>query len=163
MKLTGDEDEETLRAEAKEIVLRQLAMMDRTRHQLMRALTTRNVPEGIAEQTVDRYEELGLVNDQAYAQRFVVSRMAAKPSSRRGLAADLSKKGIGRELIEEALEQVGDDDEDRAALEIAQSKARTTSGLDRQVRYRRIYGALARRGFSPPQCRRAVEQVLGEE
>ena len=63
MKLTGDEDEEILRAEAKEIVLRQLAMMDRTRHQLMRALTTRNVPADIAEQTVDRYQEHGLVDE----------------------------------------------------------------------------------------------------
>lgn len=163
MKLTGEEDEETLRAEAKEIVLRQLSMMDRTRHQLMRALTTRNVPHGIAEETVDRYEEHGLVNDEAYAQHFVATRMAGKPSSRRGLAADLRRKGIDRELVEQALEQVGDEEEDLAALELAQNKARMTEGLDRQVRYRRIYGALARRGFNPPQCRRALEQVLGED
>ncbi|MDO5723467.1 MAG: regulatory protein RecX [Flaviflexus sp.] len=163
MKLTGEEDEDTLRSEAKEIVLRQLSMMDRTRHELMRALTKRNVPENIAEQTVDRYEEHGLVNDEAFANRFVATRMASKPSSRRGLAAALARKGIERELIETALEQVGDEEEDLAALELAQNKARMTQGLDRQVRYRRIYGALARRGFSPPQCRRAVEQVLGED
>ena len=52
--------------------------------------------------------------------------------------------------------------ERRAAFELARKKARSTEGLDYEVRRRRIYGALARRGFSPDQTMSAVRAVLDD-
>ena len=67
-----------------------------------------------------------------------------------------------REIAEEALAEVSSDDERRAAFELARKKARSTEGLDYEVRRRRIYGALARRGLSPDQTMSAVRAVLDD-
>ncbi|MEZ7898002.1 MAG: regulatory protein RecX [Flaviflexus sp.] len=163
MKLTGEETPEEIREEARAIVLRQLTMTDRSRQQLMTAQVSRGVPEDIAEEIVDRFEEVGLVNDEKFANMLVRSRMAEKPVSKRGLARELDKKGIDRETAEAALEEVSVDDEREAALELARKKARATEGLDREVRRRRIYGALARRGFTPDQCMHALRVVLDDD
>ena len=162
MKITGDETPEELREEARAIVLRQLAMMDRSRKQLLDAQTKRGIPEEIALETVDRFEEVGLVDDEKFAGMLVRSRMAGKPVSRTGLARELARKGIDREIAEAALEEVTPEDERAAALELALKKARSTEGLEYAVRKRRIYGALARRGFSPDQIMNAVRDVLDD-
>lgn len=162
MKLTGEETPEELRKEARAIVMRQLAMMDRSRQQLIDAQTSRGVPEDLAMEMVDKFEKAGLVDDEKFAASVIRSRMAEKPISRRGLARDLDRKGISREIAEEALAEVSSDDERRAAFELARKKARSTEGLDYEVRRRRIYGALARRGFSPDQTLSAVRAVLDD-
>ena len=106
MKITGEESPEELREEARAIVLRQLAMMDRSRQQLLDAQVSRGVPEEIAIEIVDRFEEVGLVDDEKFAAMLVRSRMAEKSVSRTGLARELSRKGIDRELADAALEDI---------------------------------------------------------
>lgn len=162
MKLTGDETPEEMRKEARAIVMRQLAMMDRSRQQLTTAQVSRGVPEDIAAETVDKFENAGLVDDEKFADMLVRSRMAEKPVSKRGLACELERKGIDRETAETALEQVSGDDERQAAIDLAMKKARATQGLDYQVRKRRIFGALARRGFSPDQAMFAIRIALDD-
>ena len=162
MKITGDETPDQLREEGRAIVLRQLAMMDRSRKQLLDAQTKRGVPEDIALEVVDRFEEAGLVDDEKFAGMLVRSRMSAKPVSRTGLARELARKGIHRDIADAALEEMSDEDERAAAFELAQKKARSTDGLDYDVRKRRIYGALARRGFTPDQIMSAVRAVLDD-
>ena len=46
------------------------------------------------------------------------------------------------------------------ALAFAQKKVRSMSGLEPQVRYRRLGGALARRGFAPGLCHRVISEVV---
>ncbi|AZN28920.1 regulatory protein RecX [Flaviflexus salsibiostraticola] len=162
MKITGEESPEELREEARAIVLRQLAMMDRSRQQLLDAQISRGVPEEIAIEIVDRFEEVGLVDDEKFAAMLVRSRMAEKPVSRTGLARELSRKGIDREVADAALEEISPDDEREAAIALAEKKARSTRGLDDAVRRRRIYGALARRGFNPDQIMHALRSVLDD-
>lgn len=163
MKLTGEETPEELGQKAREIALRQLSMADRTRHQLITAQTTRGIPHEIAEEIADRYEDVGLINDEDYAERFVRSKLAGKPTSKRRLAADMQKKGLDKELIDESLAEVSRDEELANAIRLAEKKARTTTGLEPHVRQRRIFGALARQGFSPDICRQALNHALSGE
>lgn len=162
MKITGDESPDELREEARAIVLRQLAMTDRSRKQLIDAQVSRGVPDEIALEIVDRFEEVGLVDDEKFAGMLVRSRMAEKPVSRLGLARELSRRGIDRDIADAALEEVTAEDELSAAVTLAEKKARSTRGLDDAVRRRRIYGALARRGFTPDQISHALRVSLGD-
>ena len=163
MKLTGDESPEELTEHGRQIVLRQLTMMDRTRSQLLDAQKSRGVPPEIAERVVARFEEVGLVSDRDYADKFVRSRLAERPTSRRALARDLRGKGIDDSLANNALAQVSDEDEEAAAIALAAKKAAATTGLEDHVRRRRIYAALARRGFGPETCRRATAAALDDD
>jgi regulatory protein len=56
------------------------------------------------------------------------------------------------------LEEVDSDDELQAARSLAAKKATVLSGLDAQVRYRRLAGMLGRRGFNPG----VINQVVNE-
>ncbi|SEQ84557.1 regulatory protein RecX [Microlunatus flavus] len=139
-------------------MLRKLAASARTRTELARALTSREVPEEAASAVLDRMTEVGLVDDVAFSRDWVASRQQRRHLSRTALRRELQTKGVDRDVIEEALEAVDGGDEHRAALDLAQRKARTMAGLEREVAYRRLGGALARRGFSGS----VTAQVLGE-
>src|SRR5690625_442791 len=59
---------------ARAILLRQLAAAPRSRAQLAEKLSARNVPDELAETLLDRFEEVGLIDDAAYAEMLVRSR-----------------------------------------------------------------------------------------
>jgi regulatory protein len=128
-------------------VLRKLAAQARTRHELAQALRTKRVPAEAAEAVLDRFQELGLVDDGQFAQDWVESRQARRHLSRTALRRELSAKGIDRDQIEEALAPVTSEEELTAARQLAEKKLRSMGKLDAGVRYRRLAGALARRGF----------------
>ncbi len=111
-------------------------------------------------QVLDRFEEVGLVNDRAYAETWVRYRYENRKLSRKAIAMELRRKGVAEHLIEDALEAIDGDDEYRAAQQLAQKKARTLGSVDRQVAYRRIAGYLARRGYSSSLVHEVVAGVL---
>lgn len=149
-------------AVAREIALRQLTVRQRTRAELKAALARKNVPAEAADEVIDRFTEVGLLDDAAFARDWVAAG-ARRQRGRRVLAQELAQKGVAPELIDEALagQEPGDDLE--VALALARRKARSLAGLDRQVRYRRLCGVLQRRGFSGGVISEVVRQVLGEQ
>ncbi|WP_324653213.1 regulatory protein RecX [Georgenia sp. H159] len=148
---------------ARAILLRQLAAAPRSRAQLAEKLAARDVPEELSERLLDRFEEVGLVDDAAYAEMLVRSRHQERGLARRALSHELRLKGIAPEVAEHALEQIDDDDEHTAALDLAVRKARSNRGLDPVKRRRRLAGMLARKGYSPGVAMRAVDEALAAE
>jgi regulatory protein len=147
-------------AVAREIVLRKLTAQARSRGELAKALAQRRVPEQTAAEVLDRFEEVGLVDDAAFAESWVRSRQSRRHLSKRVLRQELVRKGVERENIDNALEQIDPDDEYAAARDLAAKKYRTMAGLDRAVAYRRLAGALGRRGFGPGTVSRVLAEVL---
>jgi|GEM_PF-72005 len=148
---------------ARTIALRQLTAAPRSRAQLAEAMAKRDVPEDVADRVLDRFTEVGLVDDTAYAEMLVRSRHAERGMSRRALALELRRKGVADEVARGALEQVDDADEEEAARALARKKLRATRGLDREVRLRRAYGALGRRGYGGSLVSRVVREELDAE
>ncbi|MFV0451095.1 MAG: regulatory protein RecX [Propioniciclava sp.] len=144
---------------ARDIVLRQLTARARTRSELEQALARKGVPEDVADEVLDRFTELRLIDDVGYAAAWVEGQQR-RMTSRRALRQELGRKGVEAEVIDEALEGVDDETEFAAALALAEKRARATRGLERQVRYRRMAGALARKGFSGAITHRAVQAAL---
>lgn len=139
-----DADPESI---ARSIALRKLAAQARTRHELDQALRKKNVPDEAVAAVLDRLEEVGLVDDQAFAQDWVASRQQRRHLSRSALRRELQAKGIDREYLDEALTTVDSDDELDAARALATKKAAAMRSLEPVVRDRRLAGVLARRGF----------------
>ena len=147
---------------AREIVLRQLTAQQRSRSELAKTLKQREVPDDAAGVVLDRMEEVGLVDDATFAESWVQSRQSRRGLSRRVLRQELVRKGVAGEDIDNALSMVGRDDELAAATALAEKKLRSMRGLDRQVQYRRLASALARRGFSSGLTAQVLSSVLGE-
>jgi regulatory protein len=165
--VTSAPDESQLQPEAdpeliaRTIALRKLTAQARTRHELAAALRSRNVPEEAASGVLDRLSDVGLIDDAAFAEDWVASRQQRRHLSRSALRRELQRKGVGREQIDRALEQVGTEDEYRAALDLARRKYAAMSGLEPTVCYRRLAGTLARRGFGSATAARVLRDVLG--
>lgn len=146
---------------AREIALRQLTVRARTRVELTRALARRNVPEEATQQVLDRLAEVGLVDDAAFARDWLAAG-GRRLKSRRALLAELAEKGVDRDIVDAAVTELDGDHDEAVARAFAERKARTLVGLDPQVQYRRLAGALARRGFGGSVVARVVRDVLAE-
>ncbi|SOB81845.1 regulatory protein [Streptomyces sp. 1331.2] len=148
---------------ARDVCLRLLTGAAKTRKQLADALRKREIPDEVADEVLTRLEEVGLIDDAAFAAAWVESRHAVRGLSRRALAQELRTKGVAAELVEQAVSQVDHDDEADAARALVERKLRSTRGLDPQVRTRRLVGMLARRGYSEGLAFRVVRGALEEE
>ncbi|WP_017935202.1 regulatory protein RecX [Nocardioides sp. Iso805N] len=132
---------------ARKILLDQLTGQARSRKELADKLAKKLVPEEIATRLLDRFEEVGLIDDAAFARLWIDSRQAGKGLARRALAQELRRKGIADEVAREALDAVDPSDEEAAARVLVQRKLRTMSRLDDVTKTRRLLGMLARKGY----------------
>ncbi|WP_416967464.1 recombination regulator RecX [Streptomyces sp. 4F14] len=148
---------------ARAICLRLLTGTPRTRKQLADALRKREIPDEAAEEVLSRFEEVGLIDDSAFAGAWVESRHHGRGLARRALARELRTKGVDSTLIDEAVSQLDSEQEETTARELVARKLRATRGLDRDKRVRRLAGMLARKGYSEGMALRVVRQALEEE
>ncbi|MFE2305687.1 recombination regulator RecX [Streptomyces sp. NPDC059411] len=149
--------------QARAICLRLLTGMPRTRRQLADALAKRDIPEEVSEQVLSRFEEVGLIDDAAFAGAWVESRHRGRGLARRALAQELRTKGVDPTLVQEALEQLDSDQEEETARELVERKLRSTRGLERDKRLRRLAGMLARKGYPEGMALRVVRRALEAE
>ncbi|MCT9082164.1 recombination regulator RecX [Streptomyces fulvoviolaceus] len=149
--------------QARAICLRLLTGTPRTRKQLADALRKREIPDEAAEEVLSRFEEVGLINDGAFADAWVESRHHGRGLARRALARELRTKGVDSTLIDEAVSQLDSEQEEATARELVARKLRSTRGLDRDKRLRRLAGMLARKGYPEGMALRVVRQALEEE
>ncbi|MFI2505998.1 recombination regulator RecX [Streptomyces sp. NPDC018972] len=148
---------------ARAICLRLLTGTPRTRKQLADALRKREIPDEAAEEVLSRFEEVGLIDDSAFADAWVESRHHGRGLARRALAQELRTKGVDPTLIDAAVSQLDSEQEEATARELVARKLRATRGLDRDKRLRRLAGMLARKGYPEGLALRVVRQALEEE
>jgi regulatory protein len=147
-------------AVARKILLDQLTGRARSRSELAGKLAKKGVPEEVAVRLLDRFEEVGLVDDEAFARSWVESRQAGKGLARRALAQELRRKGVDDEVAREVLDEVEPDDEVESARVLVRRKLRTAARLDRDTAIRRLTGMLARKGYPPSVAFRVVREEL---
>lgn len=147
-------------AVARAVVLRQLTGSPKSRKQLEGALTRKGCPTDVAARVLDRFEELGLVDDEAYARSFVRSKQAGRGLARRALSHELRHKGVDEELAQAVLDEVDPEDERARAHELVAKKLRSMHGLDRSVQTRRLAGMLARKGYGSEVARLVITEAL---
>ncbi|GAA0390399.1 recombination regulator RecX [Streptomyces luteireticuli] len=149
--------------QARAICLRLLTGSPRTRKQLAEALAQRGIPDDAAEAVLSRFEEVGLIDDAAFAGAWVDSRHRGRGLARRALARELRTKGVESAVIDEAVGRLDAEQEERTARELVERKLRVTRGMEREKRLRRLVGMLARKGYSEGLAVRVVRQALEEE
>ncbi|HET7689841.1 MAG TPA: regulatory protein RecX [Nocardioidaceae bacterium] len=145
---------------ARKILLDQLTGRARSRSELAKKLAGKGVPAELADRLLDRFEEVGLVDDAAFAREWVSSRQASRGLARRALSQELRRKGIDDAVAREALDDVDSEDEVELARELVRRKLRSVAGLDQAAAVRRLSGMLARKGYPPGVAFRVVREEL---
>lgn len=148
---------------ARAICLRLLTGTPRTRKQLADALRKREIPDDVADEVLSRFEEVGLIDDTAFAGAWVESRHHGRGLARRALARELRTKGVDATTIDDAVGQLDSEQEEATARDLVARKLRSTRGLDRDKRLRRLAGMLARKGYPEGMTLSVVRRALEEE
>ncbi len=150
-------------AMAREICLRLLSDRARTRQELAQALRRKGVPDDAAGTVLERFDEVGLIDDAAFAGQWVRSRHNQKGLARRAIAMELRRKGVDDEVAGEALAEVDTDSEERRARELVDRKLRTVPADTPEQRKKaagRLVGMLARKGYGGGIAYRVVREAL---
>ena len=144
---------------AREICLRQLAVRPRTRAELAKVLARKEISDEVIAEVLDRYDEVGIIDDAAFARAWVSSRHHGRGLARRALANELRQRGVDAEVATEALESLDDDEEAATARALVDRKLRTATGTPDAV-FRRLVAMLARKGYPAGVAIRAVKDAL---
>lgn len=149
-------------AVARKILLDTLTGQARSRQELADKLAKRGVPDDLAARLLDRFTEVGLIDDAAFARQWVESRHRSRGLAPRALKQELRRKGVTDDDASEALEQIDEADQRAAARALVDKKLRSMRGLDPQVATRRLAGLLARKGYGAGLAFSVVREALAD-
>jgi regulatory protein len=145
---------------AKQVLLRRLSHAPRTRKELAKDLKDKDISDEVANVALDRFEEVGLINDQALASSYVSSQHERKGLGKNALRQQLRAKGVSDDVALEAISQISDDQEFQAAFALACKKIRSLQRDDAKTQLRKIVGVLARKGYSSNLAFRVAKEVI---
>lgn len=125
-------------------------------------LRRRGFPASDISAAVARLERAGLVDDVRFAEHLARGKMVNELASARRVAQLLARKGIDRTVTDAAIARVVADEQvdQRASAErLARKKIAALGALEPRAVRRRLYGYLARRGFSPQEIAAAMRET----
>lgn len=158
----GDGDESQVIADrATRRLERALAARGMSEREARDRLRRDNVEPHAVEDIIDRLLRVGAIDDDRLAEQLLHAALTRKNQGRRAIAQALAKRGIARESIDAALEDLPDDDYERA-LEFARGKAPQLARFDHETALRRLVGQLSRRGFGGSLVMSVARQALDE-
>jgi regulatory protein len=147
---------------AKQVLLRRLSHAPRTRKELAKDLKDKDISDEVANLALDRFEEVGLINDQVLASNYVSSQHERKGLGKNSLRQQLRAKGVSDDVALDALSQISDDQEFQAAFALACKKIRSLQKDDAKTQLRKIVGVLARKGYSSNLAFRVAKEVIAD-
>jgi regulatory protein len=161
----SDEDIESLKDDdsaekAYNAALNYLSFRPRSTRELEDYFRRKGVEPATAEAVIERLRRINLINDDEFARFWVENRQSFRPRGARALRMELRQKGLSGDTIEEALEQLGDEDE--IAANAGRKKMGSYRNLDERTFVTRMIGFLQRRGFSYGVAAKAARDLLAE-
>ncbi len=144
---------------ANTIALNALVARAKSKGELLAHLKKRGVEDDVAQATIFRLQESGLINDSEFAKAWTQSRHTSKKLSKRIIAGELRTRGVDQSSIDEALDEIDDESEYRTAFSLGIKKYNTMSRLEPEVQIRRIQSLLQRKGFSLPTIARVILEL----
>ena len=142
-------------------VLRALGRRPHATAELRRRLIRRGHPPTSVEQALARATAAGLLDDEAFARRFVETR-AARGRGPGRLRRDLASLGVAAAAVDRALQQSWPEESDPESLaaELARKRVAQLGDLPRDVKLRRVVAFLGRRGFTGSRVTEMVRRLL---
>ncbi|NCD03251.1 MAG: regulatory protein RecX [Clostridia bacterium] len=132
-----------------------ISRRDHCKKELTQKLLQR-VDKHIAQEIADRFEELGLINDESYAQRLAPELVRRKGMSPYRIRQELISRGISREIADNAVEELDTDDK-KSIINLLNTKFSNRNLLD-EKELRRTINALIRLGYQYGDIKNAIDE-----
>lgn len=142
--------------------LNYLSFRPRSREEVRRYLQRKETPPYVIDAALERLDSLNFVNDRAFVEFWVENRDKFNPRGARALKNELRLKGVERDIVDELVDQDGDEE---LALRAARKKAASlahTPGMDYATFRNRLGAFLQRRGFGYDVVTHTVKALWNE-
>jgi regulatory protein len=145
---------------ARTICLNLLTSRSRTKAELADALRSRAVPGTAAERVLNRLTEVGLIDDEAFAENFANVRQTERGLAGREIARQLRGRGVSDDVVSRVIADIDGDRELATARRLVARKLPSMRSLDSTTQIRRLVGMLARKGYPPSQAYQVVRDAI---
>ena len=152
--------EDDAREVAYQRALQILNIRPRSASEIRQKLDKHGTDEEIIQEVENRLQENGFIDDARFARLWVENRSEFRPRGKRALSYELMQRGIDQQIIDQALEEV---DEDDLAYRAAKAHYRKVRNLEWKDFRKKMFGFLSRRGFNYGVCKPIVTRVWEEE
>jgi regulatory protein len=128
--------------------LRRLARRDHSEQELRRALADEGQTAADIDDAIARLQTARYIDDRSFAERFTRSRLRTRGHGRGRIRQGLSQRGVAREVVDAAIGGIAADGTETEALDaLARKYWRLHGRVEPDLRVRRLYTFLLRRGF----------------
>jgi len=149
-------EEEWLKAKDK--ALKFLSYRQRSQKEIEDKLKKEGFSDEIIEKTVDFLKSYNLIDDIAFAKNFMMDKSNINKYGPERIRYELYMRGISKDIIDEVLEDYGD--EYSIALDLAKKKVKSYKGNDRNAIYRKLGTFLQSKGFSYECISRILRELV---
>lgn len=162
---TGDTDNDAAPDQAREKERAEKVLMHRLHG---RSLSTKEALEVLrgtdigrddSEEIIARFTELHYLDEQKLAEQVLHSHGERKGLGRTGVGAELRRRGVDPDVIAAALEELPDDETERA-IDLATKRVGQLERFDETTIKRRLSAFLQRKGYGSDICRIAIKAAL---
>ncbi len=133
--------------DCREQALKFLSFSDRTEKEMRARLERNGYSKEDIEDTLAFLKDYNYIDDERYARKYASDSVRLKGHGPGRIRAELARKGIGRDIVDKALEEMGADP--REQLEAIMDRRFDGADLSSAKERNRIFGYFARRGYSP--------------
>ena len=141
------------------MAIRYLGYRSRRHKEKITYLVGKGFDRDLIDETMEKLEGYGYIDDSAFARDWVAGRMASKPMGRAMIKRELIFNGVEDEVIEEHLGRISQDQEEDRAYSLALKYVKRYKNLEPREQFHKIGAALARRGFDWETIKGAVRRL----
>ncbi len=145
-------------AKAYALALRYLGVRLRSRREILDYLKRKDCETSDIEAALERLEGLGLVDDLKFAQAWIADRMAVRPRSRMRLSQELMAKGVAKDDISAALDELEPEREIETLKTMILRKQRSGYADEKKLQ-----GYLQRQGYRWSLIKQALDEINAED
>jgi regulatory protein len=153
---------DSIEEEVRQALLKLIERSSKSSGALRKLLAEKDFPAQVIDQMIDRFIEVGLIDDHALAKDFTELAVSRKAKAKSVIARELRAKSFPQEAIDAAIADIDVESELEAAKKLAESRIRQLMKLDPEVRTRRLSSFLMRKGYSSSVVWAATSHASGE-
>lgn len=153
------EDAAEEREQAEKMLLQRLRGRSLSVIEAQKLLRSTDIDEEAVQEILERFAELHYLDEEKLADQIMHSHHERKGLGRSGVAAEMRQRGLDAELIAEKIDEMPDDEAERAT-ELALKRVQQLDRFDDATIDRRLTGFLMRKGYASAVVRDAVKAAL---
>lgn len=136
-----------------------LSFRMRSEFEVKRKLMDLEYGEAIVLEAIVKLRRLGFLDDQSFSEALLRTQKNASSKGPKAIQQELQKKGIGKEMQEQVLEEYSEEEQFAVAKRLAEKAALSNRSVAPAQLKQKIQNALARKGFSFSLISSVLEEI----